>query len=138
MKLIMYIHAGLLILLAGFYGNQQNGSPVSLYDTKWSLKKIFTGEAQQDIHTKAFIRFNEAQKSAGGNGSCNQFGSSFTLSGDSIRFSGILSTKMYCEDVQAIENTFFELLGQVNRFEIKGKTLLLYRDRDVLLEFRSE
>jgi len=138
MKLIVYLSAGLLIMLSGLHTNRKTGSARSLYDTKWLLKKIYTAEGTRDIHTKAFIRFHEANQSAGGNGSCNQFGSSFTLSGDSIRFSGILSTKMYCEGVQAIEDKFFELLGKVNRYEIKVKTLLLYDDTDVLLELVSE
>lgn len=45
---------------------------------------------------------------------------------------------MYCEGVQQTEDAFFKQLGEVNRFEVKDKRLLLYRDKEVLQEFASE
>ncbi len=37
-------------------------------------------------------------------GSCNSFGGSLAVDGDNIVFDNIFSTKMYCDDVQSIEN----------------------------------
>jgi len=45
---------------------------------------------------------------------------------------------MFCEETQQVEDAFFKQLEKVNRFEIKGKTLMLYRDKELLLEFVSE
>ena len=45
---------------------------------------------------------------------------------------------MYCVEVQKTEDTYFNLLGKANRFEIKDKTLSLYQNKNVLLEFKSE
>jgi heat shock protein HslJ len=113
-------------------------SSTPLFDTKWSLKKIYSGDAIQLVETKAFIRFDKEKGSAGGNGSCNSFGSNATVNGDKVNFKNIFSTKMYCEEVQQIENKYFGNLGQADRFEIKGKTLFLYHDKEKLLEFSAD
>ena len=109
-----------------------------LYDTKWLLKKIYTGDNIENVQTKAFIKFDKEKSSAGGNGSCNSFGSTASISGSDISFKNLFSTKMYCEEVQKTENSFFGSLEKVNRFDIKGKTLLLYHDKEILLEFLAE
>ena len=112
--------------------------PMPLYNTKWSLKKIYTDDKEETVNTKAFIRFDKEKGSAGGNGSCNSFGSSATINGNEVSFKNIFSTKMYCEQVQPIENTYFGKLEKVNRFEIKDKALVLYHEKEKLLEFLAE
>jgi heat shock protein HslJ len=118
--------------------NSQNEAAVSLYETKWLLKKISKAGNLQDVNTSAFIRFDKEKNSAGGNGSCNSFGSTTKIEGQSVNFSNIFSTKMFCQDVQSIEDAFFGLLGKSTRYEISGKNLKLYQDKTVILEFVSE
>ena len=139
MKLITFISAGAFILFSAFVMKKETTSQTStLYNTKWSLKKIHTEAGVEEVNTKAFIKFNQEKKSAGGNGSCNSFGSSFTITKDQISFKDIFSTKMYCEGVQQTEDAFFKQLEKVNRFEVKDKTLILYQGEGALLEFVSE
>jgi len=138
MKLITFISAGAIILLSAFVMKKNNIPTQSLYNTKWSLQKIHTAADVEQVSTKAFLKFDEAKKSAGGNGSCNSFGSDFTISGNEISFKDIFSTKMYCEGVQQTEDSFFKQLEKVNHFKVKDKELILYQDKDVLLEFVSE
>lgn len=138
MKLITYMSTGLFMLLSALIMKKDNWQHQSLYETKWSLKKIYSKRGTEEVNTKAFIKFNQQRQSAGGNGSCNTFGSSLTVNGDKISFKDIFSTKMYCEGVQQTEDKFFQQLNKINRFEIKDKTLLLLRDDEVLLEFLSE
>jgi heat shock protein HslJ len=109
-----------------------------LFGTKWSLKKIYDSSKIEDVNTKAFIRFDKEKGSAGGNGSCNSFGSNATINGNEVSFKNIFSTKMYCEQVQQIENNYFNKLEKANRFEIKEKTLVLYNEKQKLLEFTTE
>jgi heat shock protein HslJ len=137
MKLITFINAGAFILLSAFIMKKENLT-TSLYDKNWSLKKIHSETGAEEVNTKAFIKFNQEKKSAGGNGSCNSFGSSFTISNNTISFKNIFSTKMYCEGVQQTENSFFKQLEKVNRFEVNEKRLLLYQGDKILLEFLSE
>ena len=111
---------------------------IPLFDTKWSLKKVYENGNEEAVNTKAFIRFDKEKNSAGGNGSCNSFGSTASVNGNEVIFKNIFSTKMYCEQVQLIENSYFGKLEKVNRFEIKDKTLVLYHDKEKLLEFLAE
>ena len=113
-------------------------SPTPLYTTKWSLKKIHSNGNEEIVNTKAFIRFDKEKGSAGGNGSCNSFGSSPTINGNEVSFKNVFSTKMYCEQVQQIENKFLGSLEKVTRYEIKDKSLFLYKDKELLLEFAAE
>ena len=108
-----------------------------LYNTKWSLKKIHDNAKEETVNTKAFIRFDKEKQSAGGNGSCNRFGSTVTINGNELSFKNIFSTKMYCEQVQQAENSYLGSLEKVTRYEIKGKSLFLYNDKDLLLEFAA-
>jgi heat shock protein HslJ len=137
MKLITCIGAGALILFSGFVLKKENSTAYSLYNTKWGLKKIYTPAGTELVQSTAFIQLNTEMKSAGGNGGCNSFGSSFIIVGNQISFTNIFSTKMYCEKMQKTEDLFFKNLGKVNRFVLKGNRLLLYRGSVVLLEFGS-
>ncbi len=139
MKLITFLSAGALILFSAAKLKQEGGvQPLSLYNKKWVLNEIYTDTTKQEVLSKAFIKFNQEKKTAGGNGGCNSFGSSTIINDNKISFTGIISTKMYCEGVQATEDAFFKQLEKVKRFEIKEKTLLLFGDKDLLLEFASE
>lgn len=109
-----------------------------LYNTRWSLKKIYSDGKEEAVNTKAFIRFDKEKGSTGGNGSCNSFGSTASVSGNEVSFKNIFSTKMYCEQVQQIENDYFGKLANVSRYEIKDKTLIFYHDKEKLLEFVAE
>ena len=139
MKIISFVSAGTFIFFSAFVMKKETDKQLSsLYDTKWELKKIHNAGSVESVTNNAFIKFNQLKKSAGGNGGCNAFGSSITVSGNKVSFKDIFSTQMYCEGVQQTEDDFFKQLEKVNRFEIKGKTLLLYKDKEVLLEFESE
>jgi len=142
MKLITFTVAGLFMVLSAFTikNNHSRATQTgSLYDTKWYLTKIHSPSGTEEVIGKtAFIKFNRSTKTGGGNGSCNSFGSTATVKNNGISIKDIFSTKMYCEGVQQTEDTFFKELGVVNRFEINGKTLLLYHDKTVLLEFGKE
>ena len=140
MKQLYFIFVTILIISASCKPAKETTGTTStpLFGTKWSLKKIYTGGKEETVNTKAFIRFDKEKGSAGGNASCNNFGSSLTVNKHEVSFKDIFSTKMYCEQVQQTENKFLAGLRKVNRFEIKEKRLLLYNDRELMFEFTVE
>ena len=138
MKLITFLSAGVFIVLAGMFLEKENPMQQSLYDTKWYLRKIHTESGVDAVKTWAYIQFNEEKKSAGGNGSCNSFGSTAVVNKNEVSFTNIFSTKMFCEGVQKTEDLFFQRLGEADRFEIKDKTLSLYKGDKLLLEFKTD
>ncbi len=139
MKLITFFGIGIFIVLSACamqkdVAQQQQ----SLYESKWNLKKIYKETGTEEVTTKAFIKFDKEKGSAGGNGSCNTFGSNAVVEENKVSFSNIFSTKMFCEVVQSTENAFLQHLAKVDRFEVKDKMLFLYHDKEVLLEFAAE
>lgn len=111
---------------------------VTLENTKWVLSKLYSRDKASPIAgQKAFFVLDLKKERVSGNGSCNSFGGSIFRAKDSLSFSRIFSTKMFCESVQHIENQFFEQLALVNRFEIRDKKLLLFRNKQLLLELTA-
>ena len=137
MKLLFTCIATVLITVSCKTAKETMIAPAPLYDTKWSLKKIYDNGKEEAVSTKAFIRFDKEKGSAGGNGSCNSFGSTAAVNKNEVSFKNIFSTKMYCEQVQQIENKYLRQLENANRFEIIDKALILYRDKVKLLEFTA-
>jgi len=138
MKQLYFICVTLVIFTSSCKSSKETmRSSTPLYNTKWSLKKIHDNGNEEIVNTKAFIRFDKEKSSAGGNGSCNNFGSSPTINEKEVSFKNVFSTKMYCEQVQQIENKFLVSLEKVTRYEIKDKSLFLYSDKELLLEFAA-
>lgn len=138
MKLFSFICAGSFLLASAFIIKNENGARQSLYEEKWSLKKIYTDTGAIAVNSRAYIRFHEEKKSAGGNGGCNVFGSTIAVNGHSLVFSEIIATRMYCEGVQESEDAYLNLLAKVKRFDISEKKLWLLDGKKVLLEFETE
>ena len=135
----VFVVAVLLIAAMSFATPVPSQVNPSLYNTKWFLSKIYQdGKVEGVVVKKAFIRFDEEKKSGGGNGGCNSFGSTLTVTKDSIDINHIFSTKMYCEAFQQAENSFFNLLDKANRYNIQDKTLQLFQDDTLLLELSAE
>ena len=115
MKLITLLSISITTLILSCSANKKIAAPPTpLYETKWSLKKIYTDAGTENVQTKAFIKFVELNKSAGGNGSCNSFGSSITINNNEISFKNIFSTKMYCEEVQKTEDSLGSGWGRMS------------------------
>ena len=111
------------------------GNDSKLGDGRWILKKINGVNVNTN---RAFIKFEEAKNRFGGNGGCNGFGGDLSVEGSRIDMSQIISTKMFCEATSDIENKFLIELERADRFEIRGKNLLLYRGRKLTLELIAE
>ncbi|MGV8094651.1 MAG: copper resistance protein NlpE N-terminal domain-containing protein [Mangrovibacterium sp.] len=64
-----------------------------------------------------------------GNGGCNTFNGSYEiLSGNRIRFSGVVSTMMACMDVD-YEKEYLDVLVRVDNYTLSGDTLSLNKAR---------
>ncbi|MBC7948384.1 MAG: META domain-containing protein [Chitinophagaceae bacterium] len=112
-----------------------SGVTISINE-KWWLTKMHEKKGMRAVHTrKAFIKFNEAEGRAGGNGGCNSFGSTMKIKDGSIQFTNLISTEMHCGDIQAAEDAFFRLLQTANRFIIKDESLTLFNCDQLILEF---
>ena len=103
-----------------------------LSGVQWQLLKI---EGEKVNTTRAFIKFDETKKTAGGNGGCNVFGGNFSKNGFAIKISQIISTKMFCEETSSIESKFLQNLEKVTRYQFFDGKLILLGGEKPLLEF---
>lgn len=99
---------------------------IALVGTKWVLIKL-NGDVVQLNNpqlTQPFIKLSE-DKNIGGNGGCNSFGGSYTLTDkNAISFSKMISTLRYCED-QGIESAFIGNLQKTASYGITKNELIL-------------
>lgn len=115
-----------------------NGN-VRLEDRKWVLESIKNRPLPR-IETEAFINFDPAKRSAGGNTGCNVFGGEYSVTRDAIAITNVISTMRACieDERMTVEREFKNGLENANRFEIAGGKLNLYRHKTLLLTFRAE
>ncbi len=110
-----------------------------LEEKKWVLESIRNRKTFAPIKG-AFINFDAAKGSAGGNSGCNVFGGEYSDKGDKIRITEIVSTMRACieDDRMAIERDFFDGLRKANRYDIRDGRLRLFQGSTLLLTLRGE
>ena len=136
MRLVTFISTGVFIVLSSFIIKQNAVSKHSIYEKKWTLSKMRIGdELKEVVSSNAYIYFDQNKKQVNGNAGCNNYGSSFTINNKDIHFTQSFSTRMYCEGVQALENTYIELLPKTTTFELKENRLKLFEKKMLILEY---
>jgi putative lipoprotein len=105
-------------------GGQPQAPSGSLWGTAWVLQDL-GGTAVAD-QVQATLQFPDEGKVAG-SGSCNRFFGSVQVSGQSITFGALGSTRMACaEAVMAQEGAYLKALQNAERYTIEGSSLLIY------------
>jgi len=108
--------------------SKQNSAPASLTGTEWILQDLAGTPALPNV--KATLAFPEAGRAVG-NASCNRFTGSAEISGDTIKFEILASTRLACADnaVSSQETEYLKALAAAaKRFELKDSTLLIYAE----------
>jgi heat shock protein HslJ len=105
--------------------SEQNSAPTLLTGTEWILQDLAGTPVLPNV--KATLVFPGAGRAAG-NASCNRFTASAGISGDTIEFGTLASTRMACADnaVSSQETEYLKALAAARRFELKDSTLLIY------------
>jgi len=102
----------------------------------WILKSFGPASAPSPAvaDSQAGITFNE-DGSVNGNSGCNGFGGTYTVDGDQITFSEIVSTLILCDEpLMEQEETVHQVLTGTATYEIEGSTLTL-TNNDLVLVF---
>lgn len=113
--------------------NRNNKS--TLYNSTWKLvedSEVVKGLNDQEV---SLIIDNEEFKVTGFAG-CNHFNTTAELNNNQIKFGPIASTKMLCPN-SSTEDAFLSVLDKVDRYEIKGNDLYLYKGNLLLLQFKQ-
>jgi heat shock protein HslJ len=100
------------------------GASSPLAGTVWRLQDIAGEAVLPDV--EATIQFEDGGR-VSGRASCNQFGGSASVSGESITFEPLILTRMACQDsIMAQEDRYVEALQAAQRFTVNGDELLMY------------
>ena len=74
-----------------------------------------------------------------GSGGCNRLMGSFTLDGQRLLFKRVVTTMMSCPQGMAQERSLIEALGQVQRWHLEDRTLMLVNwQQQVLVKLERE
>jgi heat shock protein HslJ len=69
-----------------------------------------------------------------GKGGCNSIGGNLKIEKNNIKFSNIIGTEMFCDNMQQ-EDLFLGLLEMATQYKIIGGQLMLYKDTNLLMTF---
>lgn len=129
----------LLVLTAASCGVKNgNTSTPEPEDVKWVLEALMTlPNIKVPAKDGPFMLLEKVTGKVNGSGGCNSFFGSYTRSDDKIDISNIASTKKYCVELQELENAYFAALDAANRYSLKGKELLLFKDDTQLAKFKK-
>lgn len=100
----------------------------------WKLSSYGPADAQTPVveDVEAGLTFNE-DGTVTGNSGCNGLGGTYTVEGDQVTFSEVVSTLMACDDPRMEqEDAFQQVLADTATFRIEGNTLTL-TNHDMML-----
>lgn len=127
----------LLITLSANTCAKQGIDPAALKDKKWIVETL-NGQRPELPDGAETPWLKLAGDQLQGFGGCNNLMGSYTLEGTNLSFSGIGSTKKYCEGIQPTENAVKEMLGKVDSFKLDGTQLRLLGGGKELAALRGE
>jgi heat shock protein HslJ len=105
-------------------------------ETKQNSKWVLTEWPGKMIPTSAQATLNISDgNKIGGKAFCNTYGGNASFNGNSIQFSQIFSTKMFCNELAEAETNFTADLQSINSGKVSGGKLSLMKDGQVLMVF---
>jgi len=128
----LFIIIGLIVLNSCISANQT--SKALLEGKTWVLT---TYNNNQPIAGHQPTLEFEGDQISGSTG-CNQYGSNYQITGETVQFEGIFRTEMACLEPAGLmeqENNYLDLLSIVDRFELDGDVLTLFSGQNGLLTF---
>ena len=121
-------------------GGMGPAADTALGGTRWVLVEV-GGTAAVDAPPEraAYLELSPSEGRASGNTTCNRFSGPYSLSGDSLVFGALISTKMACVDsaLNAQESAFLGALEQTRRWRMAGDTLVLAGGESDLARLRG-
>ncbi len=115
------------------------GAP--LENTDWKLLEVGGRPARvAENSAEPHLQLDPAQKQAHGGTGCNLFSGRYELSGDSLRFGPLASTRRACLDPEMSrqESAFFHALDATRTWQVTGDTLVLLGETGPVARFAAQ
>lgn len=125
-----------LLAISGCSVVRQKGAPDNLKETKWVLVRMGqdTLNASDLGRSLPTLEFDTAGTRVFGNAGCNRYNGAVEISGDSIKFGPLMSTKMACEHLDLEQKFMGYMQAEGMSYALKKDKLTLSSDSG-LLEF---
>ena len=137
MKRIAIAFTLFAILSANKCAKQAGSDPAALLDKTWVFESL-NGEkvVMPDGVETPWLSLSGDHLS--GFGGCNRLMGAYKLGEGSLSFSGIGSTKMYCEGTMPTEDAVTQVLGQADSYKLDGAALRLMGSGKELATMRAK
>lgn len=90
-----------------------------------------------DNQTEPYVQFRREGHRVAGSGGCNRLAGGYSIAGDTLRFTPLITTKMACAQGMEQEQKLLNALGAVTRYAIAGDTLRLYAGGDLMVRLEA-
>ena len=121
----MRILLTLLLTVSAALAMETNQAPVKLTGSAWQVTTL-AGQTPLADHPITFEFDTEGN--IAGDGSCNRFGGTCAIEGNTIKVGPLRSTRRACEpEIMEQEHKFLALLGAVTAWEIGADGTLVLR-----------
>ena len=129
---------GFLLILQQTCSRDKDYNHEDLLNSQWELVSVNDKTIDSAVKRPTLLFVEEGSKTNGFAG-CNQFFGTYSLGADSLSFSGLGSTKMFCEQSQKLEDQYLKALSSITHFVVsqEGNRLTLLSNAEPLLEFRE-
>jgi heat shock protein HslJ len=115
--------------LAAACATAGRGATSSIGGAEWHAIEIDgTAAVPNDVSQRPSLLVDIDSARVSGSAGCNRFGGGATVSGETIRFTKLFSTRRACIDdrLNQQETRYLAALEAVDRFSISGDTLTLF------------
>jgi heat shock protein HslJ len=103
--------------------------------TEWSLVTL-NGTAVATTGRKPTLLLGNDNRASGFAG-CNQFSGAYSLGSDSLKFSNMAMTRMFCADTADLEQGYVAALESIRAYRVSETTLELLDDQRVVAVFEK-
>ena len=96
---------------------------------EWTVIKI---KGLKQLSNSPTMTFEKEDAKVAGFAGCNNYFSTYTVTGNTLTLGPAGATRMLCPDM-SVEDVFLKILPNIARFEVVKKELYLYNQKDELL-----
>lgn len=124
----------LLIVAFAMHACSQKLDVTTISNSKWTLSE-WPGQTMP-VNAQATLNFDGENKITG-KSFCNSYGGNSLITGKTVKFEQLFSTKMFCNEFSNAENKYQTDLVSVNTLELSGSKLKLLKDGAVIMVFEK-
>lgn len=136
-KFFIALFAVITVILFACNNNApQGGTNSPLEGTSWKLTGLSAlPNGLPTLSREVTIRLDTSR--VAGFAGCNRYFGSYATSGNALKFTGVASTKMFCQGMMEVEDGLLQSINNTDAWHINGTRLALLKGTDTLARFEA-